>query len=94
MKSAVANARTASADDFFYGGNMALNYLAFAAAGPAFLVFGLLGWTAVFIETYRHFPHMGRKERLKTSIINATSLTLIVLAVIAVFAYFIFRGLS
>ncbi len=45
------------------------------------LVFGLVGWLMVFLETYRHFPKMEKTERIRLSVTNATVMTIMLVVV-------------
>jgi heme/copper-type cytochrome/quinol oxidase subunit 4 len=49
---------------------------------PVVAVFGIIGWTMIFLETYMHFPEMDKKERIKMGAVNATVLVLILIAVV------------
>jgi len=72
------------------------NVLGVGLTGPQMLfisislLFGLIGWSTVFLETYRHFSKMDKDKRISMSFVNATILTVIVLAVCYVaFQYYI-----
>jgi hypothetical protein len=49
---------------------------------PVVAVFGIIGWTMIFLETYMHFPKLDKGERIKMGAINATVLVLILMAVV------------
>ena len=44
-------------------------------------IFGILLWIMVFLQTYRHFPKMSKRQRLLMSVGIATLLTFIVLVI-------------
>jgi len=44
-------------------------------------IFGILLWIMVFLQTYRHFPKMSKKQRIILSVGIATLLTFIVLVI-------------
>jgi uncharacterized membrane protein len=54
----------------------------YLATVPLVAVFGIIGWTMVFLETYMHFPKMDKRERIKMGAINATVLVLILIVVV------------
>ncbi len=54
----------------------------YLATIPIVAVFGIIGWTMIFLETYMHFPKLDKGERIKMSAINATVLVLILMAVV------------
>jgi hypothetical protein len=72
------------------------NLLGVQLAGPQMLfiwissLFGLIGWSTVFLETYLHFSKIDKDKRISMSFVNATILTAIVLAVCYVaFQYYL-----
>jgi uncharacterized membrane protein len=48
-------------------------------------------WLMIFLNTYRHFPKMEPKERMKLSIVNATYPILFLMLIIYVFFWFVTR---
>ena len=48
------------------------------------LIFGLLFWIMIFIQTYRHFPKMESGKRLRISIGQATALSLFLVIAVMV----------
>jgi len=55
---------------------------------PALLFFGSVFWLIIYLQTYRHFPKMEQRMRVRKSIIDATIMTLSLLAVVFVALYF------
>ena len=56
---------------------------------PVLIVFGIILWLMIFLNTYRHFPKMDSEERLWLCIVNATSLTGILIGIVYLFLWFI-----
>jgi len=42
---------------------------------PVLLVFSVIEWLIIFLETYRHFPKMEENKRIRNSIIDASIFT-------------------
>ena len=55
---------------------------------PLMALFGAIGWLITFMETYRHFPKMDGRKRLKMSIIMATVMTIFLVIISYIFSYF------
>jgi len=55
---------------------------------PMMVLFGVIGWIMVFIETYRHFPKMDSRQRIALSISNATGMIIIFIIIAYVFMYY------
>lgn len=54
----------------------------YLATIPVVAVFGIIGWTMIFLETYMHFPKMDKRERIKMGVVNATVIVLILIVVV------------
>jgi len=58
---------------------------------PILAGFGLVFWFMIFLNNFRHFPKMDSKKRLWMSILNATILTLVLVAIIFLFLWLILQ---
>jgi len=57
-----------------------------------FVIFGgITIWIIVFLETYRHFPKMGKQRKIEMCSINATVLAFILMITVYVFMIIILR---
>jgi len=52
---------------------------------PIMVVFGVIGWVMIFLETYRHFPKMDAGKRMALSLTNATAMTVMFVVLVYVF---------
>ena len=57
------------------------------------LIFAAIFWMMIFIETYVHFPKMGRKQRLEMSLSSATILSTVLLVFVYIALYFVLKHL-
>ena len=55
---------------------------------PIMVVFGVIGWVMIFLETYRHFPKMDAEQRMALSLTNATVMIGIFIVIVYVFMYY------
>jgi len=51
---------------------------------PIMVVFGVIGWVMIFLETYRHFPKMDAEKRMALSLTNATVMTVMFVVLVYV----------
>lgn len=58
---------------------------------PIAVIFGIIEWIIVFLETYRHFPKMERQKRIRNSVYDATIMSVIMTAIIYFFMYLLLR---
>ena len=58
---------------------------------PLFLVFSVIEWLIVFLETYRHFPKMEKEKRIRNSIIDASVFTFTIFFILYFFMYLLLQ---
>ena len=58
---------------------------------PVLLVFSVIEWLIIFLETYHHFPKMEENKRIKNSIIDATTFTSVVFIILYFFMYLLLQ---
>lgn len=51
------------------------------------LPFLVIEWLFIFIEAYVHFPKMERDMRIRNAVVDATSVTLVLIAIFYLFMY-------
>jgi len=69
---------------------IALDFLPFIG------IFAVLWWTMLFLSTlhgYSHYPHMTKKDKIRIAILNATSITVIILGIIFIALVFVINYL-
>ena len=59
---------------------------------PITIPIGILLWISAFLNTYKHFPKMGKKERWILSISNATGITIGILGIVYIALIFVARN--
>jgi len=59
---------------------------------PIVAVFGIAFWLMIFLNTYRHFPKMNPEERLWKCIVDATTITIILIGIVYLFLWFILQN--
>jgi heme/copper-type cytochrome/quinol oxidase subunit 2 len=59
---------------------------------PIVAVFGIAFWLMIFLNTYRHFPKMNPEERLRKSIVDTTTITIILIGIVYLFLWFILQN--
>lgn len=69
---------------------MADAYIAFL---PVIIIFAILGWITIFLETWRRWPKLETDKRIAMSISNATFLTFVLISAVYIFLWLTFsRG--
>ena len=59
---------------------------------PIIAIFGAIFWLMIFLNTYSHFPKMNPEERLWKCIVDATTITIILLGIVYLFLWFILKN--
>jgi len=58
---------------------------------PILTMFAVIEWLFFFMETYRHFPKMEKKKRIRDSVIEATIMTIVISGILYFFMYMILQ---